>query len=97
MPDWCLVLLHLKPLVFGAVTFKAMEWVADWCLMWNDALGYTSFANEVKGHLIRPFCPHACVRYVHTKCSFAATYCATVYVYICVCLAVHQRTTYWGF
>ena len=49
-------------LVLGWV---AMEWVADWCLVWNDALGYTSFANEVKGHLISPFCPHACVQYVH--------------------------------
>ena len=82
-------------LVFGAVTFKAMgwvamEWVADWGLVWKDALGYTSFANEVKGHLISPFCPHACVQYVYTKCSFAVTYCATVYVYIGVCLAVHQ-------
>ena len=51
------------------------------------------FANEVKGHLISPLCPML-VQYVHTKCSFAATYCATVYVYICMCLAVHQCTIY---
>ena len=54
----------------------------DWCLVWNDALGYTSFANEVKGHLISPFCPHACVQCVHTKCSFVATYC--LFIHFCV-------------